>query len=64
MKSDELTLIIHHTMTYKVQTHMFSTSHNNLSITKFTIGEGRIIQSKTFKQNQLSFPLQWINEYE
>lgn len=58
MKLDELALVIHHTMTYKVQTHMLSKSHNNLPITKFIIGERRIIQPKIFKQNQLSFPPQ------
>ena len=51
-------------MTYKVQTHMFSMSHSNLLITRFTTREGRIIHPKTFKQNQPSFPSQWINEYE
>ena len=64
MKPDESALAVHHTMTYKIQTHMFSMSHNNLSITRFTAGEGRIIQPITFKQNQLSFPPQQINEYE
>ena len=42
---------------------MFSMSHNNIPITRFATGEGRIIQPKTFKQNQLSMP-QLINEYE
>ena len=55
IKRDESAHPVHHTMNYKVQTHMFSMSHNNLSITRFTIGERRIIQPKTFKQNQLSF---------
>ena len=64
MKPNELALAVHHTMTYKVQTHMFSMSHNNLPITRFTVKERRIIQLRTFKQNQLSFPLHWINKYE
>ena len=38
-------------------------SHNNIPITRFTAGEGRIFQPKTFKQNQLSIP-KWINEYK
>ena len=53
MKPNESALAVHHTMTSKVQTHMFSMSHSNL-----------LIQPKTFKQNQPIFPTQWINEYE
>ena len=64
MKLDESALVVHHTMTYKVQTHMFFMSHTNLLMTRFTVGEGRIIQSKTLKQIQLIFPRGWINEYE
>lgn len=57
MKSDESYLAIH-------QTYMFFMNHNNLPITRFTIGEGRIIQPKALEQNQLVFPHRWINEYE
>lgn len=39
-------------------------SHTSLPITRLTAGEGKIIQLKTFKQNQLDFPPKLINEYE
>lgn len=39
MKPNELALVVHYTMTYKVQTHMFSMSYSNLLITRFTVGE-------------------------
>ena len=64
MKPDESALAIHHSMTYKVQTHMFSISSSGKPITKFIAGEGRVIQSMIYRQNQLIFPPQWINEYE
>lgn len=64
MKPDESTLAIYHSMTYKIQTHMFSMSNIGKPITRFITGEGRVIQPRIYRQNQLIFPLQWINEYE
>jgi len=64
MKPDESALAIHHTMTYKVQTHLFSMSSSGRPITRFLAGDGRVFQPRTYRQNQLIFPPQWINEYE
>ena len=64
MKPDESALAIHHSMTYKFQTHMFSMSRSGNPITRFLNGERRIIQPRTYRKNQLVFPPQWINEYE
>ena len=43
MKPDESSLAIHHSMTYKVRTHMFSMSSFRKPITRFIAGEGRVI---------------------
>lgn len=59
MKPNKPALAIHHIMAYKVQTHMFFMSYNNLYITKFIAEKGRIIQPKAFKQNELIFPPKW-----
>ena len=32
-------------------------------ITRFLTGDGRVFQPRTYRQNQLIFPPQWINEY-
>lgn len=64
MKHDESALAIHHSMTYKVQTHMFSMNSTGRPITRFLTGEGRVIEPRAYMQNQLVFPPQWINEYE
>lgn len=43
---------------------MFSMSSSEKPVIRFIAGEGRVIQPKAYRQNQLIFPLQWINEYE
>lgn len=57
MKLDESALAIHHFMTYKIQTHMFSMSNIGKPITRFIAGEGKVIQPRIYRQNQLIFPL-------
>ena len=55
MKPDESALAIHHTMTYKVQTHLFSMSSTGRPITRFLSGDVRVFQPRTYRQNQLIF---------
>ena len=64
MKPDESPLAIHHSITYKVQTHMFSMSSSGKPITRFLTGDGRVFQPRNYRQNQFIFSPQWINEYE
>ena len=47
-------------MTYKVQTM----SSSGKPITRFIAGEGRVIQPRIYRHDQLIFPPQWINEHE
>ena len=49
MKPDKSALAIHHSMTYKVQTHMFSMSNSGKPITRFIAGEGRVIQPRIYR---------------
>ena len=51
MKPDESALAIHHTMTYKVQTHLFFMSSFGKPITRFLAGDGRVFQPRTYRQN-------------
>ena len=64
MKPDESALAIYHSITSKVQTHMFSMSNFGRPITRFLAGDGRVFQLRTYRQNHLIFPPQWINKYE
>ena len=55
MKPDQPAIAVHHTMTYKVQTHLFSLSHTNLPAIRLST-DGRIIHPQNYTQNQLVFP--------
>lgn len=58
MSPNESVLIVHHTLTYKFQTHLFSMNCTNIPITGL-IEEGRVIQPRTY-----NFSPRWINDYE
>ncbi|KAK9208675.1 hypothetical protein WN944_001035 [Citrus x changshan-huyou] len=49
-------------LNFTLDLHMPSKSGK--PITRFLAGERRVIQPRTYRQNQLVFPPQWINEYE
>lgn len=58
MGQGETTIAIHHTMTYKVQSHLFSLNHSLILIVRIS-GDAKVQISKIHKEHKLTFLPSW-----